>query len=192
MIKPILSRYLSSDEFYTLSKRIRATIEESAIDETLKEKLLARIDKELNNYESAIDRIKKNPLTVEKEVKDHDRDSKFLGFRGISEALTHHWEESKRDAALHLTEIIRRHGWSLHNEGYTAQSAGMNALAGELQKEPGASYIQTCEIQEWFTHMIDAQAAFEKTSNESEELDAQQKPLISSSRKALYKDLVAP
>jgi hypothetical protein len=191
MIKPILSRYLSSDEFYTLVKSIKTAIDSSSIEETLKEKSQARLNTELSNYESAINRLKKNPLTMAKEEDDNTRDSRFLGFRCIAEAFTYHWDEEKKDAANELIEIIRRHGWSLHNEGYTVESATMNSLIQELKKEPASGYIEKTETQEWLQQLINAQSAFEKTSQESEKLDAQEKPLITSGKKALYKDLMA-
>ena len=191
MIKPIFSRYLSSDEFYTLVKNIKTSINASSIEQAFKEKLISRLDTAFFNFESALNHLKKNPLTVVKEESDGTRDLRFLGFRTFTEALTYHWDEEKRKAATELAEIIRRHGWSLHNEGYTIQSAGINALTNELQKEPAASLIQKTETQEWLNQLITAQTAFETTSNESDELDAKEKPLITSGRKALYKDLSA-
>lgn len=95
------------------------------------------------------------------------------------------------DAAIYLIEIIRRHGWSLHNEGYTAQTAAMNSLIQELQKEPALGYIQTINAEVWLEKLIDAQSSFEAANQESEEIDAQEKPLITSGKKALLKDLIA-
>ncbi|WP_289053658.1 DUF6261 family protein [Carboxylicivirga marina] len=189
MIKPILNHFLFASEFYTLVKRIITAIENSSIDEALKTMFLARIKEHFAVYDAALNRKKVNPLTAKMEEQDDNRDNLFLGLRTSSEALTYHWDEAIREAAAIIVEIIRRNGWSIQNEGYTAESAGINALISELTKEPAATCITTTSLGEWVTRLDNSQKTFEATSTQREELDAIEQPILSTTRKQLNSDL---
>lgn len=189
MIKPILNHLLFSSEFYTLVKRIITAIENSSIDEAIKTMLINRIKQQFTIYDEALNRKKINPLTAKLEEQDDDRDNLFLGFRTSAEALSYHWDETVKEAAASIVEIIRRNGWSLQNKGYAAESAGINALISELRKEPAATFVTTASLGEWLTQLDNSQKNFEETSTQREELDAKDQPILSITRKHLNDDL---
>ncbi|TRX72302.1 DUF6261 family protein [Carboxylicivirga sp. M1479] len=189
MIKPILNHLLFSSEFYTLVKRIITAIENSSIDEATKSMLKSRLLQQLIIFDEALNRKKTNPLTEKLEQLDDERDNLFMGLRTSAEALTYHWDETIKEAANYIVEVIRRNGWTMHHSGYTAQSASSNALISELQKEPAATHIATSTLGEWLSNFSKCQNDFENTSVERVKLDTEDKPIVSTTRKMLYGDL---
>ncbi|MBI9063864.1 MAG: hypothetical protein JEZ14_17915 [Marinilabiliaceae bacterium] len=191
MIKPILYALLTKEEFYTLTKRILQTIQVSELDEPVKVLLTGRIGAPLQIYEASLNRDNGNPLTKRVEEKDAIRDHRFLGLRAQVEAHTYHWEAPKQEAAKTLMEIIRRHGWGLHNSGYKKQTAQQGALIQELETEPASSHLQNLALEEWFEQMVAAGQDFERILQDREAADSRQVVTLVDSRKALYNDLQA-
>jgi len=191
MIKPILHQLLTVDEFYTLSKEIIRAIEASTLDEASKTQMLNRLTRNFDLLESAINRETKNPLTQVLEMDDEQRDRVFLGLRSFIEAHTYHWDTAVSESANALASIIRRHGWSLHNEGFTTQTAALNSLCAELEQEPASNHIIQTEATQWLSKLTEMQAHYEATKQKREELDTYDKPIVTETRKAVYEDLTA-
>lgn len=189
MIKPILYQLLSSEEFYTLCQRIIEVIENSSLEENFKTAILTRIKQHFSAFNEAIHHQKTNPLTVRSGQLDQKRDGLFIGFRTYNEAMSYHWDEEIKAAADFILEVIRRHGWSLHRKGNTAQSASLNSLFGELQKEPATTHVTKAGAGEWLSQLIQSQQEYQTISVQREELDAVEKPTIVSTRKKVYNDL---
>ncbi len=189
MIKPINSRYLSTEEVYVLATNIQTLIESAEIEESIKTKLLTCIKKEIPTFEEALNRNKKNPLTITKKEKDTTRDNYFLGLRCYVESMTYHWEEGINKAAHSILEVIERHGYSLHILGYTEETALLNSLILELQHEPGSTHITTIGAQEWLKKLSEAQIDFEKTKSDAIHIDSIEKPSLVKSRNLVIKDL---
>jgi len=189
MIKPIFNNLLSANEFYTLCKNILNALHTSSIDEAIKTQLIERINTYFARLEEAIHRDMKNPLTQELERIDELRDDLFLGFRGTADALLHHWQPEKRDAAQVLIDVIRRHGWTLHRKGYSKQSAAIHSLLTECNTDAVSTSVSTLAISEWLEQLYNTQNAFETTLQQREELDALAKPIVTESRKQVYNDL---
>ncbi len=189
MIKPINSRYLSTEEVYVLANNIQTLIESSEIEENFKTKLLTCIKKEIPSFQEALNRNKKNPLTISKKEKDTIRDNYFLGLRSHIESMTYHWEESINKAAHSVSEVIERHGHSLHILGYTEETALLNSLISELQQEPGSTNITTTGAQEWLTKLSEAQIDFEKTKSDAIDIDSLEKPSLVKTKNLVIKDL---
>ncbi len=189
MIKPIKSRYLSTEEVYVLALNTQALIKSSDIEEQLKTKLLTCINKNILSFEEALNRNKKNPLTISKKEKDIIRDHYFLGLRSYIESMTYHWEESINTSAHSISEVIERHGHSLHNLGYNEETALLNSLIAELQQEPGSTHIATTGAQSWLAKLAEAQIDFEKTKSDAIDHDSIEKPSINKTKTLVIKDL---
>ncbi len=190
-MKPILAHLLSKEEFYTLSKRLLHAIASSAIPAPGKDLLVNRLQAPFQVYEAALNRSVGNPLTKEVEVHDAFRDQCFLGFRTQVEAHTYHWDTSKQAAAKALREVIRRHSWTMQNNGYKKQTAQQGALIQEIGREPAAIQLQLLGLEEWFQQLVNAGQAFEQILQKREMADSQESVTLVDSRKALYNDLQA-
>ncbi|MCW3806908.1 DUF6261 family protein [Plebeiibacterium marinum] len=187
-LKPIYHHLLTSGEFYAMVNGIKTAIKSSNLSEDKKNQLIAKIDNHLNEFEIAIKRQQSSPLTIEVNQAEQTRDFRFLGFRNLIDSQCYHWQEEIAASAKVIYNIIKRHGWSMHNEGDAKQTSLTKSLLAEINLEINLPHIETTACGEHINQVSIAQKAFEEISIKRDNLEGKEKPLVMSSRKDLHKD----
>lgn len=93
------------------------------------------ITRYLTELNKSLSRDKKSGYTIRLLELDVVRDDAFIRFRDYVKSFLRDPDTSKREAAKKITDIIKRHGYSLFKLPYLQQSDTMSRLIAEL-KEP--------------------------------------------------------
>lgn len=105
---------------------------------------------------------KTDPFTALFKQRDENRDNAFTAARDFAGAFTNLPAGPQRDAGDLLISIFRKHGYSLHREGYTAQTGKAQGLIAEMDgAEPTAAWA-TIAGTAFYQGIKDTQAAFEE------------------------------
>lgn len=88
------------------------------------------------------------------------RDSGFVSFRDITDAISKSINPDKAALASIITRIIRSHNWSLQTLGDKKQSAMMESLILDLLKPEAQNAISTLNIMEYYNDMITSHRDF--------------------------------
>jgi Family of unknown function (DUF6261) len=190
MISSLNWSLFPSDEFFTFCKRSLVIVEPLR---PLAPTLAPFIDRAINsnaNFQAALERETKNPVTLQLASKDLLCDSSFMAFRLYVEAASYRTSESWRTAAAKILEVIRKHGWTAYNLGYKAQAAAETNIVSEIRSKCSAE-METIMANDWFEEFVAAFDEFETAFNQSITAAPVGQPTIFETRPELVKNLKA-
>ena len=95
---------------------------------------------------------------------DLHRDDAFQAFKYGVLSTSYRPDGPVKEAGETLVEIVRKHGFSLYNLGYIAQSEAMRSLMGELSKR--RSEIMNSGVADLLEEMVNANEAFNEIYHE--------------------------
>lgn len=191
MINSINYSLFPSDEFLTFSTRA------ISIAETLRSivpALAPFIDRAANSkadFQAALERDSKNPMTPVVAAKDQACDASFLAFRTYTEACGFRSADGWKEAATKITELIRSYGWTAYGFGYKAQAAAETSMISELKNKYAAEMDTIGATTPWFTEFEAAKADLDTAMQQSITGAPSGEPTIVATRPALIKDLRA-
>ena len=161
---------LNVEECYALNERLMNVFKADLARDVFVGKLLP-ILVELNADLSAI-MANTGSSTLTKQLADRNRarDAAFTGFRDYCKAFINAPDPVQSAAAGKLVALIRKIGWSLHRQGYTEQTASVEALNEALAEPEYAQAVSAIKAESWVQGLLETNAAFEvvvKKKNES-------------------------
>ncbi|WP_282039748.1 DUF6261 family protein [Saccharicrinis aurantiacus] len=98
--------------------------------------------------------------TGKKEL-DIERDSAFLGLRGMVSSFKFSTNQAQVELAARLESIIRKHGWYLNNLSYAKQSAGTRNLLNDIATKFTLEELQSIYADAWVNALRASQEAYE-------------------------------
>ncbi|GAB7089563.1 DUF6261 family protein [Marinifilum fragile] len=134
---------------------------------------MAKFDAMLATALKASNRSKSSDFTSLLHEKDFRRDESYVAFRNLMEACMHRNNETVANAGDKICRIIRGHGWSLHAGGQKNQSAKMASLSEELNSEANQALIDAVGGTDWYTEMLNDNAAYEALAEEKSVIETQ-------------------
>jgi hypothetical protein len=94
-------------------------------------------------------------------------------------ACTRRKKEEVATAAGLLTELIRKHGWTLYGFANPQESAALNLLFKDLDQPKAAEAIQRIGAESWYADLKEAQTAYESLYQNKVSTEAQESyPLV--------------
>jgi hypothetical protein len=160
-------------ELRTLVQRIVQIARELGLDGFL-QKLLVLIGQDEKDLENVLVRQRESEFTALLANADNERDEAFKAFRNFVNACTGRKNVEVATAAGWLTDLIRKHGWTLYGFANPQESAALNLLFKDLDQPKAAEAIQRIGAETWYADLKEAQAAYEslyqnKVSTEAQE-----------------------
>ncbi|WP_075603540.1 DUF6261 family protein [Saccharicrinis aurantiacus] len=80
---------------------------------------------------------------------DNERDSAFIGLRGMVSTFKYSANEAQVAIAESLEAIIRKHGWNLNQMAYAKQSAGTRNLLADIANNFTKEELQMIYADTW-------------------------------------------
>ena len=161
---------LNVEECYALNERLMNVFKADLAREVFVGKLLP-ILVELNaDFSAIMANVGSSAQTKLLADKDHVRDAAFTGFRDYCKAFISAPDPAQSAAAGKLVALIRKIGWSLQRQGYTEQTAAVEALNEALAEPEYAQAVSAIRAESWVQGLRETNAAFEvvvKQKNES-------------------------
>lgn len=160
-------------ELRTLVRRIVQITRELGLDGFF-QKLLQLIGQDEKDLESVLVRQRESEFTPLLTNADNDRDEAFIAFRNFVNACSRRKNGDVATAASLLTELIRKHGWTLYGFANPQESAALNLLFKDLDQPKAAEAVQRIGAESWYADLKEAQVAYEtlyqnKVSTEAQE-----------------------
>ena len=166
MINSLNFSLFPSDELFTFAKGALTIVEPQKEQTPALAPFIDKATTSLTNYQSALEREKKNPFTLLLAEKDGIRDAAFMAFRTLAEAASYRAKPGWNAAASKLLEIIRRQGWSAASLGYKAETAAITNIISEV-KTKCAAELTLIKASEWLEELETAQQAFDTATHQS-------------------------
>jgi hypothetical protein len=192
MINSLNFSLFPSDELFTFAKGALTIVQQQKEQTPGLAPFIGKATTSLTNYQSALERERKNPFTLLLAEKDGIRDSAFLAFRTLAEAASYRAKPGWNTAASKILEIIRRQGWSAAALGYKAETAALTNMISEI-KGKCATELTLIIATEWLNELEEAQQAFETVAYQSvtsapveEPTIWQIRPLLTNALKSLF------
>lgn len=187
MIKSISFSKLSNNLLYTFIKRMLAMFSSFKATDSIQKVYIDKVKEFFDHFALAFENDRSTPYTEIKAQKDSERDDAFIAFRSYIEACSYRKKDGWNDMAGDILAVIRKHGWSLWNLGYKAQTASASALYSEIRNSY-MDQINSLMAEEWLKEAEDSQQTFEQVHKESID-NTNDGPTVTSTRPALEKSV---
>lgn len=169
-MKNVAIHILNVEEGYVLNERLINVFKTDFPREVFVGKLLPHLI-ELNADLSAImSNLGSSALTKKLADRDNIRDLAFIGFRDYCKAFASASAPAQSAAAGKLLALIRKIGWTAHRQGYSEQTASVQALSEALAEPEYAQAVAAIGAESWVKDLQETNVAFEamvKQKNES-------------------------
>lgn len=174
---------LNAEDIYSYGKSIAALVAKFG-DDPFVQKILPLLQKAIDNMALAFGRSERSEFTKILQEHDDARDEAFLAFRDlVLSASRQRKNAARQEAARKVLAHLRQQGMSLHNQGYAAQTARLNALLAALDEADGQNAIAMIGVGDLLSELQAAQAAFEETYQQKADAEAKKNyPLILENR----------
>ena len=163
MLKQLSHSLLTSEELVKTAERLIQCGKNSSLKEVL-DKRIKKTAEASNQLSEALDESLTNIYASRVQQADLLRDDAFQAFKYGVLSASYRSEPAVKMAGETLVEIVRKHGFSLYNLGYIAQSEAMKSLMGELSK--CMSEISSSGVADLFEEMINANDHFNEVYHE--------------------------
>ena len=132
--------------------------------EKLEELKLTALVEELEAKFALLDKVlviaRGNVLSVTLQELDKARDVALRALYGILKIYLSFPEEEKASAAMHLLQLIDKHGKDIDKMPYSQQSGALVNILQEFALEANAAYITLLHIEDWVEKLKTAQSEF--------------------------------
>lgn len=163
MIKQLSHSLLTSEELVKTAERLIQTV----TNPSLKEVLERRIEKTRDAANSLSDALNESLSSVHAsrvQQADVQRDDAFQAFKYGVLSASYRTEPMIKSAGETLVEVVRKHGFSLYNLGYIAQSEAMRNLMDDLSSLN--NQISTSGVADLLGEMVNANEVFNEIYHE--------------------------
>ena len=163
MIKQLSHSALTSEELVKTAERLIQAV----TDPTLKDTLERRIEKTrdaANKLSEALNESLSSVHASRVQQADVQRDDAFQAFKYGVLSASYRSEPKIKGAGETLVEIVRKHGFSLYNLGYIAQSEAMRNLMDDLSTMKG--HITASGVADLLGEMVNANEVFNEIYHE--------------------------
>lgn len=192
MLNELHTTFLSYEELNTIAGRISGTVGGHIADYPFLGELKGLLETDIVNLGAALNRDRTSEFTALIGQGDSQRDSTFIAFRDYIKACSSRRVLEVAAAGEYLTNIVKKHGWTLYARTYTEETAALKALFAELDGAEAATAMQTLNAAPWYDDLKAAQAAFEETYNNKITAEAQADyPLLRETRSSIIRHLTA-
>jgi hypothetical protein len=145
------------------------------------------ISQTINNLEEALGRVAKSGYTQKKIELDDTRDDLYIGFNKQVKSNLRHFKRKKREAAALLFEIISRREPSLQELTYAENTAELNLLVADMDKEDVQGALKLLNLNEWYEELKKVNEDFKALVQE--QVDAENiddTPLLRNTKRELF------
>lgn len=163
MIKQLSHSALTSEELIKTAERLIQAV----TDPTLKDTLERRIEKTrdaANKLSEALNESLSSVHASRVQQADVQRDDAFQAFKYGVLSASYRSEPKIKGAGETLVEIVRKHGFSLYNLGYIAQSEAMRNLMDDLSSMK--NQISASGVADLLGEMVNANEVFNEIYHE--------------------------
>jgi uncharacterized protein YicC (UPF0701 family) len=109
---------------------------------------------------AALDQILKSALTPLIEDQEQKRDQVLRGFCDAVKSALNHYDTTRRNAAQKV-EVILEHYGNIAAKPYDEETAAIDDLCRELQKQGNIEQVNTLGLGEWLSQLSQANRAFD-------------------------------
>ena len=163
MLKQLSHSALTSEELVTTAERLIQCVEKSEHQEVLGNRIKKTM--EASNYlTEALNESLSSVYASRVQQADLERDDAFQAFKYGVLSASYRSDLFVKNAGETLVEIVRKHGFSLYNLGYIAQSEAMRNLMSEL--ELCKNEITASGVADLLEEMVEANDVFNKIYHE--------------------------
>lgn len=177
MINLPLSR-LNNHELFTLSKRIHELITEYNTAELGIKPYADNFAEKFSVYSVSFEKQSVDAKSIAE--KDGVRDRYFIAFRTHVQNFSYHPDAALREKSDAIVKILNRDGVRVYRENYKKQSASLESMLTELEKN-NLSAIQEMGAKVWFDLLKQAQTDFESNLKGITEQKAENNQIASAS-----------
>lgn len=193
MITHVNLSLFSSNELLTLAKGTNSIADAKKTKLTVIVPFLTNAVQKTINFQSALERESKNPLTKKQSGDDNKRNLSFLAYRDYCQSAESRRKEGWTFAAGKILNVIHKHGWSAQLMGYKAKTAAITKMTSEI-REKYPNELMLINAGEWLQELEADELDFENTAQEVVKVaSASHEPVVADTRpevidalKALY------
>ncbi len=153
MITEISNTLLRVDEEVGYYAEMASLMEKYKSKELQLEKFISGLSSVVNEAQNAIHQARGSNHTATANELEKVRNQSFMAFRDVVKAGTHRVDENWANNARKIERIIRSHGWSFYSKGTKVQTAIMESLKAELDKEENQLLINEIALSDWYAEM---------------------------------------
>jgi hypothetical protein len=157
MLKQLSYSLLTSEELIKTSDRLAQCVKNSAFKEILTRRI-KKTNEAADILSNALNESLSNVYAAKVQQADLQRDDAFQAFKYGVLSASYRSELVIRIAGESLVEVVRKHGFSLYNLGYIAQSEAMRNLMSELSKK--TPEISQSGVADLLAEMVNANDEF--------------------------------
>ena len=169
MLKQLSHSLLTSEELVKSAERLFQCGNNSSFKNIL-EKRIKKTAEASNQLSEALDESLTNIYASRVQQADLQRDDAFQAFKYGVLSASYRSERTIKESGETLVEIVRKHGFSLYNLGYIAQSEAMKNLMSELSK--CMNEVSKSGMADLYEEMVSANEHFNDVYHEKLEDEA--------------------
>lgn len=170
---------LLPSELAVNAQRINGVTAAALSTEPLVQKLDQFIQRDVDDMQRALGRVKSSDFTDLLAERDSARDDAFVALRDFAKAQSKRANAAVAEAGATIYGLFKLRGLSLYRKGYTEQTAGLNLLFDDLATGEAQSALTTINGGDWLADLQAAQAAFEDAINEKVDAESREDyPLV--------------
>lgn len=163
MLKQFSHSSLNSEELVKTAERLAQCIDKTEHKEVLENRIKKTTDG-ANYLTEALNQSLSSVHASKVQQADLERDDAFQAFKYGVLSASFRADYAAKKAGEQLVEIVRKHGFSLYNLSYIAQSEAMKGLIDELEKSKNE--IIKAGMGDMLGEMVSANEAFNKIYHE--------------------------
>lgn len=163
MLKQLSHSLLTSEELVKTAERLIQTVTNPSMKDIL-EKRIEKTREASNALSDALNESLSSVHASRVQQADVQRDDAFQAFKYGVLSASYRSEPGIKYAGEQLVEIVRKHGFSLYNLGYIAQSEAMRNLMDDLSGR--MTQITNSGVADLLEEMISANEAFNEIYHE--------------------------
>lgn len=187
MLKQLSHSLLNTEELVKTAERLVQSVNGGALKDLLSRRIKKTTEASAHLSE-ALNESMSSAYASRVQQADLQRDDAFQAFKYGVLSASYRSERQVRDAGESLVEVVRKHGFSLYNLGYIAQSEAMKNLMGELSKH--THEISSSGVADLLEEMVNANELFNQIYHEkADEESSRETPQIVVSKKELSKQI---
>lgn len=182
---------LSTKDLATLAERTINSSQQGNFTVVENHELLLKVKKEYELYQQVYTKLTHSGKGKSVAEADNKRDQLFSGIKNYLSGFKKLPNIKGYQEAMALLEILQKYGLSLDKLSYSAETAQLKKLLGEVEKTENADKIKALQLTESFAELKKAQTDFEALYAEQAEANAdlKQLPSATSIRKSLEEAL---
>jgi len=163
MLKQFSHSVLTSEELVTTAERLVQCVAKQEHQEVLENRIKKTTD--ASHYlTEALNESLSSVYASRVQQADLERDDAFQAFKYGVLCASYRSDLGVKNAGETLVEIVRKHGFSLYNLGYIAQSEAMRNLMIELER--CKNEVTASGVADLLEEMMEANEAFNKIYHE--------------------------